>query len=127
MEETELFSDVVVVGAGNAALTAALAAHEAGAQVRLPVVFSTTITPAAPVSCWAPFLGVLLEPGPQPMRLPARQEAMIGEERARYAEEPGQHRSPIFNRSCQVQRTTSSRSSAVSSVVVYTQVQSQRS
>jgi tricarballylate dehydrogenase len=33
MEEAELFSDVVVVGAGNAALTAALAAREAGAQV----------------------------------------------------------------------------------------------
>ena len=33
MEESELFSDVVVVGAGNAALTAALAACEAGAQV----------------------------------------------------------------------------------------------
>ena len=33
MEEPELFSDVVVVGAGNAALTAALAACEAGAQV----------------------------------------------------------------------------------------------
>jgi tricarballylate dehydrogenase len=33
MEESELFSDVVVVGAGNAALTAALAAREAGAQV----------------------------------------------------------------------------------------------
>ena len=33
MEESELFSEVVVVGAGNAALTAALAAHEAGAQV----------------------------------------------------------------------------------------------
>jgi tricarballylate dehydrogenase len=33
MEESELFSDVVVVGAGNAALTGALAAREAGAQV----------------------------------------------------------------------------------------------
>ncbi len=33
MQEPELFSDVVVVGAGNAALTAALAAREAGAQV----------------------------------------------------------------------------------------------
>ena len=33
MEEPELFSDVIVVGAGNAALTAALAACEAGAQV----------------------------------------------------------------------------------------------
>jgi tricarballylate dehydrogenase len=33
VEEIELFSDVVVVGAGNAALTAALAAAEAGAQV----------------------------------------------------------------------------------------------
>jgi tricarballylate dehydrogenase len=33
MEESELFSEVVVVGAGNAALTAALAAREAGAQV----------------------------------------------------------------------------------------------
>jgi tricarballylate dehydrogenase len=33
MEGSELFSDVVVVGAGNAALTAALAAREAGAQV----------------------------------------------------------------------------------------------
>jgi len=33
MEESELFSDVVVVGAGNAAMTAALAAREAGAQV----------------------------------------------------------------------------------------------
>lgn len=33
MEESELFSDVVVVGAGNAALTAALAAREVGAQV----------------------------------------------------------------------------------------------
>jgi tricarballylate dehydrogenase len=33
MEESELFSDVVVVGAGNAALTAALAAREAGVQV----------------------------------------------------------------------------------------------
>ena len=33
MEATELFTDVVVVGAGNAALTAALAACEAGAQV----------------------------------------------------------------------------------------------
>lgn len=33
MEEPELWSDVVVVGAGNAALTAALAACEAGAQV----------------------------------------------------------------------------------------------
>jgi tricarballylate dehydrogenase len=33
VEEPELFSDVVVVGAGNAALTAALAACEAGAQV----------------------------------------------------------------------------------------------
>jgi tricarballylate dehydrogenase len=33
MEESELFSDVVVVGAGNAALTAALAAREAGAEV----------------------------------------------------------------------------------------------
>ena len=33
MEEPELFSDVVVVGAGNAALTAALAACEAGEQV----------------------------------------------------------------------------------------------
>jgi succinate dehydrogenase/fumarate reductase flavoprotein subunit len=33
VEEHELFSDVVVVGAGNAALTAALAACEAGAQV----------------------------------------------------------------------------------------------
>jgi tricarballylate dehydrogenase len=33
MEEAELFSEVVVVGAGNAALTAALAAREAGAQV----------------------------------------------------------------------------------------------
>ena len=33
MEEPELSSDVVVVGAGNAALTAALAACEAGAQV----------------------------------------------------------------------------------------------
>lgn len=33
MEENELYSDVVVVGAGNAALTAALAAREAGAQV----------------------------------------------------------------------------------------------
>jgi tricarballylate dehydrogenase len=33
MEESELFSDVVVVGAGNAALTAALAAREAGARV----------------------------------------------------------------------------------------------
>jgi tricarballylate dehydrogenase len=33
MEEPELFSEVVVVGAGNAALTAALAAREAGAQV----------------------------------------------------------------------------------------------
>lgn len=33
MEESDLFSDVVVVGAGNAALTAALAAREAGAQV----------------------------------------------------------------------------------------------
>ncbi|HSF32166.1 MAG TPA: FAD-dependent tricarballylate dehydrogenase TcuA [Candidatus Tectomicrobia bacterium] len=33
MEESELFSEVVVVGAGNAALTAALSAREAGAQV----------------------------------------------------------------------------------------------
>ena len=33
MEESDLYSDVVVVGAGNAALTAALAAREAGAQV----------------------------------------------------------------------------------------------
>jgi len=33
MEESELFSDVVVVGAGNAALTAALAAREVAAQV----------------------------------------------------------------------------------------------
>jgi tricarballylate dehydrogenase len=33
MQEPELFSDVVVVGAGNAALTAALAAREAGAEV----------------------------------------------------------------------------------------------
>ena len=33
MEEFELYSDVVVVGAGNAALTAALAAAEAGADV----------------------------------------------------------------------------------------------
>jgi tricarballylate dehydrogenase len=33
MEESALFSEVVVVGAGNAALTAALAAREAGAQV----------------------------------------------------------------------------------------------
>jgi tricarballylate dehydrogenase len=33
MEGSELFSDVVVVGAGNAALTAALAAREAGARV----------------------------------------------------------------------------------------------
>lgn len=33
MEDAELWSDVVVVGAGNAALTAALAAREAGAQV----------------------------------------------------------------------------------------------
>jgi tricarballylate dehydrogenase len=33
MEENELYSDVIVVGAGNAALTAALAAREAGAQV----------------------------------------------------------------------------------------------
>ena len=33
MEGSELFSDVVVVGAGNAALTAALAARESGAQV----------------------------------------------------------------------------------------------
>src|SRR5215510_11364829 len=33
MEEPELFSEVVVVGAGNAALTAALAAREAGAKV----------------------------------------------------------------------------------------------
>jgi len=33
VEEPELFSDVIVVGAGNAALTAALAACEAGAQV----------------------------------------------------------------------------------------------
>jgi tricarballylate dehydrogenase len=33
MEGSEMFSDVVVVGAGNAALTAALAAREAGAQV----------------------------------------------------------------------------------------------
>jgi tricarballylate dehydrogenase len=33
MEGSELFSEVVVVGAGNAALTAALAAREAGAQV----------------------------------------------------------------------------------------------
>jgi len=33
MEESELFSDVVVVGAGNAAMTAALAAREAGAGV----------------------------------------------------------------------------------------------
>jgi tricarballylate dehydrogenase len=33
MEGSELFSDVVVVGAGNAAMTAALAAREAGAQV----------------------------------------------------------------------------------------------
>jgi tricarballylate dehydrogenase len=33
MEGSELFSDVIVVGAGNAALTAALAAREAGAQV----------------------------------------------------------------------------------------------
>jgi tricarballylate dehydrogenase len=33
MEGSELFSEVLVVGAGNAALTAALAAREAGAQV----------------------------------------------------------------------------------------------
>ena len=33
VEEQELYSDVVVVGAGNAALSAALAAREAGAQV----------------------------------------------------------------------------------------------
>ena len=33
MEESEWYSDVVVVGAGNAALTAALAAAETGAQV----------------------------------------------------------------------------------------------
>jgi tricarballylate dehydrogenase len=33
VEESGLVSDVVVVGAGNAALTAALAAAEAGAQV----------------------------------------------------------------------------------------------
>ena len=33
MAEPALFSDVVVVGAGNAALTAALAAREAGARV----------------------------------------------------------------------------------------------
>jgi len=33
MQEPDLFSDVVVVGAGNAAMTAALAAREAGAQV----------------------------------------------------------------------------------------------
>ncbi len=33
MDETALLRDVVVVGAGNAALTAALAASEAGVQV----------------------------------------------------------------------------------------------
>jgi succinate dehydrogenase/fumarate reductase flavoprotein subunit len=33
VEELELFSEVVVVGAGNAALTAALAAAEASAHV----------------------------------------------------------------------------------------------
>ena len=33
MERSDLFADVVVVGAGNAALTAAIAAREAGASV----------------------------------------------------------------------------------------------
>ena len=48
MEEPELFSDVVVVGAGNAALTAALAAGEAS-TVPVPAALANAIFDATGV------------------------------------------------------------------------------
>ena len=41
MEKSELFSEVVVVGVGSAALTAALAAREARAQVLVNTSYQT--------------------------------------------------------------------------------------